>query len=116
MDTSGLAIWIALGVVLAVYISQRRKWISVEEAKKLLSEGGRLVDVRSMSEFSLNHLPGAINIPVSNIGQRSQELEPLDKPIILYCKSGMRSSQAQKVLEKKGFTQVHNLGSYARWQ
>ncbi len=115
MDTSSLAIWIALGVVLAVYFSQRRKWISVEEAKKLLAEEGRLVDVRSVSEFSLHHIPGAINIPVGTLGQRYHELEPLDKPVILYCKSGMRSAQAQRVLEKKGFTQVHNLGSYARW-
>lgn len=115
MDTASLAFWIAIGVVLAVYISQRRQWISVNDAKQLLEQGGILVDVRTTGEYTLNHIPDALNIPLGNLAHRYKELEPLDKPIILYCKSGMRSAQAVRMLKGKGFTQVHNLGTLARW-
>jgi rhodanese-related sulfurtransferase len=38
-----------------------------------------------------------------------------DKPVVLYCASGTRSSMARSVLKGQGFTQVFNLGAMSRW-
>lgn len=70
----------------------------------------RLVDVRSAQEFAEGHVTGAKNIPVQELPQRLAEL-PKDKPIMLYCRSGSRSSMALQVLLNSGFEHAYNIGS-----
>jgi len=84
------------------------------EAKRLVSEGAQLVDVRSPSEFSSGHIQNAKNIPVGDIDRRAKELSK-DKDVIVYCASGMRSASASRTLKSLGFTRVHDLGSMSRW-
>lgn len=90
-----------------------------QAARSLVAdEGATLVDVRSPSEFDGGHLPGAINIPVGELGQRLDELQSTKdegRPIIVYCQSGMRSANAKKELERNGFERVHDLGGRHRW-
>jgi len=81
-------------------------------------EDATLLDVRSPAEFSGGHLPGAVNIPVTELGERLDELkgEQEDRPpIVVYCQSGMRSARAKKQLLQSGFERVHDLGSHRRW-
>jgi len=84
--------------------------IKPEDARRMVQEGAVLVDVRSAGEFSSGHLPGALNVPLQELGAKVGKLCPKDKPIILYCASGTRSSMARGVLKRLGFTQAHNLG------
>lgn len=50
------------------------------------------IDVRNESEYAAGHLEGAINIPLSDIPARKQEIKGLgEKTVIFYCKSGNRS-------------------------
>jgi len=70
-----------------------------------------LVDVRSPAEFAGGHLDGALNIPVGSLPNRLDELGDREKPIVLYCASGMRSLRAEGILKSKGFTQVLDLGA-----
>lgn len=84
------------------------------EAKRLVSEGALLVDVRSPSEFSAGHLQGAKNIPVGDLQRRAGELSK-DRDVIVYCASGMRSASALRTLKSLGFQRVHDLGSMSRW-
>lgn len=70
-----------------------------------------LVDVRSRSEFATGSVKGAINIPVENIPTQAEKLKD-KKPVILFCRSGARSGHAKGILEKKGFEQVINGGSW----
>lgn len=92
------------------------KRIDGETARRLVSEGARLVDVRTPGEFRAGHIEGALNIPVDDIGGRAGELEPKDKPVVLYCRTGRRSAHAAGILEKAGFTRVYDLGPKSAWR
>ncbi len=75
-----------------------------------IAAGARVVDVRTPAEFMDGAYPGAVNIPLSILPLRMSELEPKDKPIVLYCASGARSGQAARLLRQAGFTDVINAG------
>lgn len=75
-----------------------------------IAAGARLVDVRTPAEFQDGSYPGAVNIPLALLPLRMQELEPKDKPIILFCASGARSGQGMRLLKQAGFTDVINAG------
>lgn len=110
-------ILLALGIFVALYLFRRMAGgplVSGEEAKKLVAAGATLVDVRSPGEFSSGHVKGAINIPVQEFSTRAKEI-PKNKPVVLYCASGMRSGAAAGMLRDAGRTDVHNLGSISRW-
>ncbi len=78
--------------------------------KEKIAAGARVVDVRTVAEFRDGAYPGAINIPLSLIPLKMKELEPKDKPIVLYCASGARSGQAARLLSAAGFIDVVNAG------
>lgn len=95
---------------------------SIEPATVLerLAWGDRslvLLDVRTPEEFSEGHLPGAINIPHTEIAARLAELEKSKgQDIVVYCRSGNRSEQALGVLRKAGFERLFHLkGDYLGW-
>ena len=83
--------------------------------KQLVADGALLLDVRSLHEYASGHIEGAINIPVSNITQQVSKLGDLRTPVIVYCRSGARSTRAQSTLRAQGFTQVYNLGGMRQW-
>jgi phage shock protein E len=68
------------------------------------------VDVRSPLEFSLEHVPGALNIPLEEVPQRIEEIRKLSAPVVLYCRSGNRSGMAVSLLKQAGCTEVYNGG------
>ena len=78
--------------------------------KEKIAAGARIIDVRTPAEYKDGAYPGAINIPLSILPVKMNELEPRDKPIVLYCASGARSGQAARLLKRAGFTDVMNAG------
>lgn len=76
-----------------------------------------VLDVRTPEEFAAGHVPGAINIPHTELAARVAELEgSRDSDIVVYCRSGARSAIALGVLEKSGFRRLFHLqGDYTRW-
>ncbi len=75
-----------------------------------------LIDVREPHEYKSGHIPGSINIPLSQIKSRLNEI-PEDKEVILYCRSGMRSRQAAKVVSKKNVKNLSHLaGGILTWK
>lgn len=98
--------------------------ISIEEAKKLISEDNALVvDVRDPTEVQASgKIKGAINISRGMLEFRADAQTPYynaelrkDRPIILYCASGGRSSLSGKVLQEMGYEKVYNLGAFKDW-
>lgn len=85
------------------------------EARQLVAAGARLLDVRSSDEFSGGHLPGAVNIPVQELDRRLAEVGPVERDVVVYCRSGQRSSRAAQLLREHGYTKVHNLGPMTAW-
>jgi|JRYD01.1.fsa_nt_gb rhodanese-related sulfurtransferase len=77
-----------------------------------------ILDVRTPEEFAAGHIPGAINIPVGEIGARLAELEASrDKTIVAYCRSGRRAGVALKALHEAGFTKLSHLaGDMPGWE
>ncbi|MDH3708247.1 MAG: rhodanese-like domain-containing protein [Cyclobacteriaceae bacterium] len=84
--------------------------ITAQELKKRNpSETLNVVDVREEWEHQENNLGGA-NIPLASLPHRLEELDDYkDQELILYCRTGNRSGQAQRYLQQQGFTQVRNL-------
>jgi phage shock protein E len=78
--------------------------------KDKIAGGARVVDVRTPAEFADGAYPGAVNIPLAALPARMIELEPKDKPIVLYCASGARSGQGMRLLKQNGFVDVINAG------
>jgi len=80
-----------------------------EEARRLLAEGARLVDVRTPEEYDNGALDGALNLPLQNLNGAHGLLDKAS-PIVLYCGTGLRSEAACRLLREAGFARVHDLG------
>jgi rhodanese-related sulfurtransferase len=75
-----------------------------------------LIDVREPEEVKQGYIPGAINMPLSQMKQRIVEIQKNDH-IYLYCRSGMRSKQAARILKKNGFNELSHLqGGMMSWK
>lgn len=84
---------------------------------KLLNEGALVIDTRSPGEFANGHVTGAINIPYDRIAQSiDQHEDDPSKSIIVYCRSGSRSSHAKRSLINAGYTNVVDAGSIGNMQ
>ena len=89
--------------------------ITEREALPLIENNAILIDVRSGVEFASGYIDGAINIPVDYISSIEGSINK-DVVIILYCASGMRSTEAAKTLVDLGYTNVYNLdGGLINW-
>lgn len=86
------------------------------EARRRVEAGATLVDVRTPEEFAAGHLPGAVNLPVDELPQRLGELGSPEKPLVIYCRSGARSTRAERLLKERGFQDVFNLGPMSAWE
>jgi phage shock protein E len=74
-----------------------------------------LVDVRTPQEFDGGFIAGAVNIPLQELESRLSEI-PHDIPVVVYCQSGNRSTQAAAILTEQGYTNIYNLGGINQWQ
>lgn len=82
-----------------------------ENVKDFVDRGAVIIDVRTVGEFQQGHIKGAKNIPLDMIFSKAAEIKKMNKPVIVYCRSGMRSSQAASVLKNSGI-EVMNGGGY----
>ncbi len=72
-----------------------------------------LIDVRTKEEYEEGHLEKAINIPYNEIKEKiGEHTKDLNEKILVYCRSGRRSSLAKKSLEELGYKNVENGGAY----
>jgi rhodanese-related sulfurtransferase len=76
-----------------------------------------VLDVRTPEEFAAGHVPGAVNIPHTELAARIAELgDARDRDVVVYCRTGKRSEQALGVLGQSGFKRLFHLqGDYTRW-
>jgi len=77
---------------------------------RTFDENSVFVDVRTPSEFEEAHAPNAINIPLDQIVNRVDEIRSMQRPVVLYCRSGNRSEMAAVLLRQKGMQNVTNGG------
>jgi hydroxyacylglutathione hydrolase len=97
-------------------ISKRQR-MEVDELRRVLAAAGPgiVLDVRETHEWFSGHIPGSVNIPVSEIAARGREL-PRDVPIYVHCAHGYRASVASSLLERAGFDRLVRVsGGYEEW-
>jgi rhodanese-related sulfurtransferase len=88
------------------------------EAREMLEKNPRvfLLDVRTPGEYRESRLEGARLIPISEIPRRLDEV-PADRPVLVYCAVGSRSSQVAGFLDRQGYAEVYNLfGGIWAWR
>ena len=81
------------------------------QMEKLIKEGAFLVDVRTPAEFAEGHVKGSTNIPLDQVPNQLAQFNGKDQ-IIVFCRSGNRSGQAKMILERNGFKNVTNGGTW----
>ncbi|MDF2537230.1 MAG: pspE [Herbinix sp.] len=94
--------------------------ITAEKAKDLMEESEKedfiLVDVRTPEEYNVGHIEGALLIPDYELADRAEEeLPDKAKTVLIYCRSGNRSSKAGKVLQELGYMNVYDFGGIIDW-
>ena len=119
MNTSYILIGLAIvGFLIYNRVLSNVPIISSEESLKVISDYNyRFLDVRTDGEYSDGHIPNSIHIPLQEIQSRISEIEKIkDKKIIVYCRSGARSSMASKTLLKEGFDVSNLTGGIMSWK
>jgi len=82
---------------------------------EIINSGAYLVDVRSPGEFSYGSVKGAVNIPLDAIPKHLGKFAG-KKNTVVFCRSGNRSSQAKRILEKNGISNVSDGGTWQNVQ
>ena len=93
------------------------KIISAADLVRLQGEGARVIDVRTIGEVAEGKIPGAEHVQLSEDFVQDMKNYAKEEPIVLYCRSGGRSSQAASMLKEAGFTNLYNYsGGIVDWQ
>lgn len=79
--------------------------------KMIKSDNGTIIDVRTPGEYMGGNVVGSINIPLTEVDLRMDEIRKLPQPLILCCASGTRSGQVHRYLVQQGL-ECHNGGSW----
>ena len=88
-----------------------KQW-HIEDADKLPKDGSvTLLDTRTVGEYQRGHIEGFYNIPVDELRERLDEVDP-GKPVYVICQSGLRSYIASRILEGNGFTAYNFSGGF----
>jgi rhodanese-related sulfurtransferase len=84
---------------------------TTQKVKPIAKKETFYVDVRTPAEFAQGSVKGAVNIPLDQIEKQLVKFKG-KKNIVVFCRSGNRSSQAKAILEQYGITNVSNGGSW----
>ena len=78
------------------------KEVSREDAREMIEGGAQLVDVRADHEWEAGRIAGARHLPLAELSERAGEIDK-DRPVILYCRGGNRSTMAAAALADAGY-------------
>ena len=119
MDTASIVLLSLFGLFLLVrlfgYLGRLGiKQITARELDQM--KGMTVLDTRTDKEYKQGHIPGAIHIELSDVGNKAKKLRK-DKDLVVYCQNGNRSIWAIKRLMGMGFNSLYNLkGGYSAWK
>lgn len=93
--------------------------ISVSDFEEAIKEKNvQLIDVRTPQEYAEGYIGTAVNFPIAKRKEFKKSLNSLDKekPIYVYCYSGVRSNRARKILQRLGFQKIYDFkGGWKAW-
>ena len=88
--------------------------VEIADVPAVLPEGAVLLDVREQDEWDAGHAPGAVHIPMSEIGARLEEV-PNDVQLYVVCRAGGRSARVTQYLNENGWEAVNVEGGMQHW-
>ncbi len=103
----------------ATHVAGPKSVTAAELTEQIQSSKSPLIlDVRSEQEFAEGHIPGALNIPYDQLGDRLSEIGVAKTDeIVVHCRSGHRAGIAEKLLIQAGYSDVRDLdGHMNAWQ
>ena len=92
--------------------------LSAPLSAELMASGAppQLIDVRTPREREQKFIDGSLSVPLNHLSERVQEL-PRNRPLLVYCAGGYRSSIAASLLQQRGFDRVSEIaGGMAAWE
>ena len=89
--------------------------VSREEAKEMVEAGAQLFDVRADHEWEAGRIPGAAHLPLAELAARVGEIDK-DRPVVLYCRGGNRSSMATAALAEAGYDAAKLTEGITGWE
>lgn len=92
--------------------------ITQENAKMMMDEQNVVIlDVREQEEYNSGHIPGAILLPVGTIRKDTAAavIPEIDSTVLVYCRSGNRSTKASEALVELGYTNIYEFGGISTW-
>jgi len=113
-----ISIFVMLFVVVGLFSSNNTQITQQEQInyKELIQKPKTVViDVRTVEEFEVGHMPQTINIPLQVFPDSIDNLKRFEN-IILICRSGNRSGKAKVMMEERGFKNVYNGGGWEDFQ
>ena len=114
----------AILAVLAIVIELRHRArgssaVAPADAVRLANSGALLLDVRNSEEYEAGHIIEARHLPAAELAAKAETLlkKYKEKPVIVYCESGMASGAAARTLRASGFNKVVTLrGGLQSWR
>ena len=101
-----------VGYVASNILNKTFNQVPATKVRELVENNECIIDVREENEFELGNIKGAINIPLSQMRDRLDEI-PKDKTLYIHCRSAQRSYNATLALQQLGFEDIYNIsGSY----
>jgi rhodanese-related sulfurtransferase len=86
-------------------MSDEIREVSRDEAQELIKDGAQLVDVRADHEWEMGRIEGATHLPLAELAERTGEIDR-ERPVVLYCRGGNRSTMAVEALAAEGYDAV----------
>lgn len=98
------------GYIASNLLNDDYRQIHFSKVRELVESGAYIIDVREKNEYEDGHLITAVNIPMSEIRERINEI-PTNKTLYIHCKSGQRSYNVCLLLKHLGFENVYNVSA-----
>jgi len=78
--------------------------------EKAIADGAQVVDVRTAGEYQMGHIPGAINVPVDQLGASAASWDR-NATYVVYCATGARSATAVETMKSMGFGSIKHFNA-----
>lgn len=96
-------------------MAEETREVSRDEAQKLIEDGAQLIDVRAEHEWEAGRIAGAAHLPLAELAERTGEIDT-DRPVVLYCRGGTRSTMATDALAEAGFDAAKMSEGIVGWE
>jgi rhodanese-related sulfurtransferase len=96
-------------------VAEETREVSRDEAQKLIEDGAQLIDVRAEHEWEAGRIAGAAHLPLAELAERTGEIDT-DRPVVLYCRGGTRSTMATDALAEAGFDAAKMSEGIVGWE